>query len=186
MKRFWLQLLFAGNLALAQFSISPGDPRCSGTLYVDNGASNIQPLGAMEFGTNFRCSVPLLPGLYQVSVVSIEPRDAAIPPAPAVGSRVFQITANGQPTPPIDIYALVGSRTPYTGTIMAFVGGGYLTIGFTATAGNALFSSITVTSVQGSMFELPPPGSIVGGGAVWWFAPMLAPAPTTTPSAPLQ
>lgn len=186
MKWITLSLLLLARSVFAQFSISPGDPRCTGTLFLDKGAPGIQPLGAIEFGTNFTCSVPLLPGMYTVSVVSYELRDAALPPIPAIGSRVFQVTANGQPTPPIDVYALVGSRNPYTATIMAFVGGGYLTIGFTSTAGNALFSSITITSVQGDMYELPPPGAITGGGAIWWFAPILAPAPTTTPSAPLQ
>ena len=99
-------------------------------------------LQALRYGPSFSYNIPLANGLYNVAVVIVEPN------ATAPLQRRFTITANGQQTAPVDVFALTGAiNVPTTVNLQALVGAGFLRIQFAATIGNAIVSEIIATPI---------------------------------------
>jgi|SRR5882724_4141579 len=100
----------------------------------------VSPNAFLRYGTNFKYDIPLANGIYTVSVVMAEPNKTA------AGQRIFTVSANGQTSGPIDLFRITGGiNQPYTLPMLALVGAGFLRLQFTASAGNAVVSSITAT-----------------------------------------
>jgi len=98
------------------------------------------PLAFLRYGTSFSYAIPLPNGLYNISVVMIEPNKTG----PL--QRIFNVSANGQASAPLDLFQLTGGvNVAYTLPMMALVGAGFLRLQFTAAVGNAVVSEITVT-----------------------------------------
>jgi hypothetical protein len=98
------------------------------------------PLAFLRYGTSFSYAIPLPNGLYNISVMMVEPNKTG------PGQRLFNVSANGQASAPLDLYALTGGvNVAYTLPMMALVGAGFLRLQFTAAAGNAVVSEILVT-----------------------------------------
>jgi hypothetical protein len=137
-------ILFAVGTAIAQpVTIAAGS---SADQYYSAGSTPWLQAGApagfttLRYAPGFSYTIPVQNGLYAVNLGFIEPNKSG------AGQRVFTVTANGQQTAPIDLFKLAGQvNLPYAApTIYAFVGAGFLTLQFAATAGNALVSTISV------------------------------------------
>ena len=165
---------------MAPIVVNPGSKSCTGAVYQD------QTLGTMQFGVVMTCDIAVPTGLYQVAVQMADPRSATT--SGGVGLRLFTITANGQQTMPIDLYKSPGPRTITTQYLYAMAGAGALHLTWVATAGNAVWNSITVTALQ--VTAASPVTSSTGTAigqiflAAWPAVPV--PAPTTTANSPLQ
>jgi hypothetical protein len=102
----------------------------------------------LRYAPTFSYDIPLPNGIYRVVFDLIEPNKTA------AGQRKFAITANGQATPVLDLFALTGGdNIPYATELLVLVGNGHLKINFVATLGNAVVSGIeirppTVTGIQ--------------------------------------
>ena len=167
--------IIPGSAFFAPIKVLPGSPACQGTLY------NAPPLPVMQYGVTMICDIALPNGLYSIAVEMEDPRSTTTAPPAAVGQRIFQITANGVPSMPLDLIALRGAQTPYTQFLYVPVGSGALHLVFQAIKGNAIWNSITITGL-GVTINASATGSLAA--ALWLALP--ATAPTTTPSAPLQ
>jgi hypothetical protein len=103
-------------------------------------------LQALRYAPSFQYNIPLTNGLYNVAVVIVEPN------ATAPLQRRFTITANGQQTAPVDVFALTGAiNVPTTVNLQALVGAGFLRIQFAATIGNAIVSEIITTPIASGL-----------------------------------
>jgi hypothetical protein len=174
-----------GSIFGSPINILPGDSRCAGQVQA---AAVLGPgawLGAVEYGAAIACDLAVPNGLYMIQVATTEPRNGTTTlPAPAIGARVFTVTANGMPSPPLDVFKLVGAQQAYTLQMFTAAGAGWLHVAFTAAAGNAVWRSITITPLQITSTNAGgAPGTPIGL-AVW--LGVLAAAPGTTPSPPLQ
>jgi hypothetical protein len=173
-----------GSIFGAPILLNPGDSRCTGLVQA---ASVLGPgawLGAVQYGPAITCDLAVTNGLYMLQVATTEPRNGTTTlPAPAIGARVFTVTANGMPSPPLDVFKLTGAQQAYTLQMFTAVGSGWLHIVFTASAGNAVWRSITITPLQITATNAGTPGNPIGLAA-WLGVP--AAAPTTTSSVPLQ
>ena len=99
-------------------------------------------LPTLRYGTSFKYDIPVVSGLYAVSLVFAEPNAAA------PGARVFTAAINGQVSPPIDVFALThADNAPYTFVGYALAGAGGIHLQFTGLIGNAIVSQIQVTGV---------------------------------------
>lgn len=89
--------------------------------------------------TPFTYHIPVTAGPYNVVIRLSEPS------ATGPNQRVFTVTVNGNKTNPIDVYALVGRRTPYSPPLyVANAGTGFIDLAFQAIKGNANVSGIDV------------------------------------------
>jgi len=86
-----------------------------------------------------RYDIPLPRGVYAIDITLVEPNKTA------AGQRIMNITANGQTTANIDVFAATGGiNVPYNVPLMALVGAGFLHLQFNAVVGNAIVSKIAV------------------------------------------
>ncbi len=157
--RKWLLSLLLGGCASAQvISIATGSPVPVGTYAADeffNGGT-ARPLDASigdgiyqttRFGTNFSYRIPVPVGIYVVMLRLSDPTSAG------VGQRVFTVTVNGNTTAPIDLFSLVGARTPYALQLLAVAGAGFVDLAFKSTSGNATVSGIDIYEQSAVVIE---------------------------------
>jgi Malectin domain len=101
------------------------------------------PLAFLRYsqpGSPISYNIPVTNGAYAVNVTLAEPNKTG------PGQRIFTITVNGQTTDPIDIYAATGGQNiPFVVPLLPVVSAGYVRLQFTAIAGNAVVSEISVT-----------------------------------------
>lgn len=147
MKTLALALLLAvtGTAQLIDVG-SPTDRNFTGGTVWDRNTPGYEDLGAapyadIRYGASFtyRLVVPMN-GFYRVRAYLMENRSTNI----AAGQRIFTITVNGQASAPIDIFAAVGSKTPYILDLFAVTNSGTITVAVTATKGNAVVSALEV------------------------------------------
>ena len=162
-------LLFAG-LSFGQIiKVNAGGPAIDG--YTDSGCggskwgpSNDPVMGTLtgvwqtlRYGTSFTCSYTIPNGFYFVILGLLEPN------ATAAGKRVFTVSVGGYTSSPFDLYAVTGTRVPYTTRMPidpmfpALVTNGTLSIQFKASVGNAVVSFIEVWPVP---FGSPTSGTV--------------------------
>ncbi len=97
------------------------------------------PLSFLRYGTSFKYDIPLPRGMYSIDVTVVEPNKTG------PNQRLLTITANGQTTSKIDVFAATGGiNVPLNVPMMALVGAGWLHLQFTAVLGNAIVSEIVV------------------------------------------
>jgi hypothetical protein len=149
MKRWLLSLLFGGCASAQIVSIATGSPvpvaPYTQDQYFTGGTA--RPLDTTigtgiyqttRFGTNFSYHIPVAPGVYSILLRLSDPTSTGI------GQRVFTVTVNGNTSAPIDLFALIGARTPYTLPLYAVAGAGFIDLTFKSTVGNATVSGIDV------------------------------------------
>jgi hypothetical protein len=113
------------------------------------------PFPTLRFGASFSYDVSVVPGLYSIALVMVEPN------ALANGQRLFTVTINGQETGPIDVFSLVHAdnvSTVFMGYALAGVGAIHLQ--FTGKTGNAIVSQIVISKVEFTSIiscTCPPP-----------------------------
>lgn len=91
-----------------------------------------------RYGADFSYHIPVPIGFYGVTLRLSDPTSTA------AGQRVFTVIVNGSNPGPIDIFAAVGARKPYTLDLTALAGAGFIDVTFHALKGNATVSGIDV------------------------------------------
>lgn len=151
MKRLALLLVSGVWISAQVVSIAAGSSAPVGTYAADRyfSGGTARPLDATigagiyqttRFGTSFSYHIPVPPGFYSIQVRLSDPTSTG------PGQRRFTIGVNGNVSAPIDLYALVGARTPYTLPLYAVAGAGYINLVFTSTVGNATVSGIDIST----------------------------------------
>ncbi len=153
MKLFAGLLLIAGVASSQILSIACGSPVAIGPYSADQYFSGgiARPkdttIGTGIYQTNrysqgtqsFSYRIPVAAGTYNVALRLSDPTSTA------AGQRIFTVTVNGNKSAPIDIFAVVGARKPYTPLLYwAQAGAGFIDIVFQSTKGNATVSGIDV------------------------------------------
>ncbi len=149
-----LVLLFCSTLGAQSVFINAGGPAVPGDSsnptfqsdqYFTGGAVFSDPtMGAgiwstLRYGPSFSYDVPITNGFYTVKFDFLEPNKTA------ANQRIFTITANGQQSDPIDVFAMAGVNIPTSTSLLVMVGNGHLRINFAAIIGNAVVSAIEIT-----------------------------------------
>lgn len=141
----FLPLFFFSALGVAQtLSIASGSLT---DQYFAGGVSYTNAdLTTLRYAPAFGYAIPLMNGLYRVTLHFEEPNQVA------ANKRLFSVTANGQQTEPLDLFALAGGTLKsYSRNLLVLVGAGWLRVQFTATLGNAVISGIDVNPAALSM-----------------------------------
>lgn len=87
----------------------------------------------------FSYRIPVVAGTYNIVLRLSDPTSTA------AGQRIFTVTVNGNKSAPIDIFAAVGAKKPYSpGLYIAQAGAGFIDLVFQSTKGNATVSGIDV------------------------------------------
>lgn len=90
-------------------------------------------------GQPFSYHIPVAPGIYSVALRFNDPTSNF------VGQRMFTVTVNRQKTAPIDIFAQVGAKAPYSPPQMiALAATGFIDLTFQSITGNATVSGIDI------------------------------------------
>lgn len=152
--KFLAGLLLLAGVASAQIlSIACGSPVPVGVYAADEyfSGGTARPkdttIGTGIYQTNrysngttaFSYHIPMPAGTYNIVLNLNDPTSTA------AGQRVFTVTVNGNKSAPIDIFAAVGARSPYSSPIyIADAGAGFIDITFQSTKGNATVSGIQI------------------------------------------
>ena len=146
-------LLFLGMASAQMLSIACGSPVPVGVYSADEyyAGGIARPLdttiGTWIYQTTrysngtraFSYHIPVPSGIYNVVLQFTDPTSTA------AGQRIFTVTVNGNESAPIDIFAAVGTRTPYSPPLfIADAGAGFIDITFQSTKGNATVSGIQI------------------------------------------
>ncbi len=108
----------------------PLDPTIGTGIYQTTRYSNVTP---------FSYHIPVPVGIYSVALRLSDPTSTA------AGQREFTVAVNGQKTAPIDIFATVGAKTPYTPPqLIAVAATGFIDLVFQPLVGNATVSGIDI------------------------------------------
>ena len=147
-----IAILFAAATFAQPLTILCGSP--TDQYYSKNTAIWAMPAGLppaianLRYAPNFTYDIPLANGLYNVSIVMAEPNTP--------GNRVMTVTAQGQVSAPINIFALAGgANIAYTLPMLALVGAGMLHLQFMALPGsvNAVVSEIVISPALPLIFQ---------------------------------
>ncbi len=143
----WVLLIVGMGMGIATAQpvvINCGSPADSsfvgGTPFTDN-TLGTAPFNSLRYGTSFSYRIPSAPGIYRVRLSFIEPNKTA------AGQRLFTVRAGGTTSDPVDIFAVSGAHGRTTLETTAPSTFGYVEIVFTAILGNAVVSSIEVSTI---------------------------------------
>jgi Malectin domain len=139
-------LLFLAALTCAAQTLAIVSGSTADQYYVGGASYTNADLTTLRYAPAFSYSIPLTNGLYKLTLHFDEPNKTA------ARQRLFTVSANGQTTEPLDVFALAGGALrSYSRDMLVLVGAGTLKIQLTATLGNAILSGVEINPAALSM-----------------------------------